>query len=514
MALPKRAGLFSRRARGNMNLVDMRTMIASILDYDPDVQSYRNEINRYINETYRNWFTSRPYEFAQKTVDVYTMPDGTIPDASITSSGTEVRNWIQAGTLDKTDSAEVGFVYRFNNSHEGSIVIITDATTATNNGTYIIDKVDFGTNRVYVSKLSSSPQVDWGTATLDSITGTVQQRYLTLPNDCTDVLGMSIRNLNEGDSGSGTNALGRIYNLTRRRDEELDLRYDLEGTPTDFVVYDGYPEHTVDINQFVPRAGKDFNVTVAASGAGWPQGKYEFKMSYVWRGVEGQLSDAFSLTIGANEVPSFITLDTTKQGFQGLRKKFYVRAVAVDGTTSGTTHEELFFRDLSAAVNKVSPNTGASQYSFFLIDDDETTVNWGQSGNLSITAIEDLFRFAREGVNLGYRKRLRLYPRPSSITPMEIRYIYTPEDLADDYDRPSCPDDTHRYLVYRVCAEAFMKHNNPDMADYYDKKAEKELLKIDNKYLTQRSAYYIKEDFISGPLRVKPYQTLTKLPDA
>jgi len=39
-------------------------------------------------------------------------------------------------------------------------------------------------------------------------------------------------------------------------------------------------------------------------------------------------------------------------------------------------------------------------------------------------------------------------------------------------------------------------------------------LKIDNKYLTQRSAYYIKEDFISGPLRVKPYQTLTKLPDA
>jgi hypothetical protein len=89
-----------------------------------------------------------------------------------------------------------------------------------------------------------------------------------------------------------------------------------------------------------------------------------------------------------------------------------------------------------------------------------------------------------------------------------------PIDLADDFDVPKTPADTHRYLVYRTCADAFMKHNNPDMADYYDKKAEKELLKINNKYLTQRSAYYVKESYISGPLRVKPYQTLTKLPDA
>ena len=106
------------------------------------------------------------------------------------------------------------------------------------------------------------------------------------------------------------------------------------------------------------------------------------------------------------------------------------------------------------------------------------------------------------------------YPRPAAQTPIEIRYIFMPDDLKDDFDVPKCPDDTHRYLVYRTAEETFMKHNNPDMADYYRKKADKELLKIDNKYLTQRSAYYIKEGYIAGPLRVKPYQTLTKLPDA
>lgn len=486
-------------------------MVASILDYDPDVQTYRDEITRFLNETYRNWFTSRPYEFSQKTVDVYTMPDGTVPEASITSSSTEVRNFIQAGTLDKTDSEEVGFVNRFRHSHEGSILLITDAQTASNDGTYIIDKVDFGTNRVYVSKLSSTPQVDWDTAALDSITGTVRQRFLTLPSDCTDILGVSIRNITE--AGSGTNALGRIYNLTRRRDEELNLRFDLEGTPTEFIVYDGYPEHTIDIDQFVPRAGKDFSVEGVASASAWPAGTYEFKMSYVWRGIESQQSDIQELVLTGTQIPRFNTNDTTKQGFQGLRKKFYVRLKSITGKSG--SHEEKFFRDLSSIVAKTSPNTGASQYGFILIDDDEVQVDWPTAaGNLQVTGVDDLFRFAREEVNLGYRKRIRLYPRPGSITPVEIRYIYTPDDLADDYDKPKSPDDTHRFLVYRVCAEAFMKHNNPDMADYYDKKAEKELLKIDNKYLTQRSAYYIKENFISGPLRVKPYQTLTKLPDA
>ena len=211
------------------------------------------------------------------------------------------------------------------------------------------------------------------------------------------------------------------------------------------------------------------------------------------------------------KTPQFVTLDTTRQGFKGLRKKFYVRLKSITGASG--THEEAFFRDLSTVYSKTSPNTGASQFNFFIIDDDETTVSWPMT-QLSVQGVEDLFAFAREEVNLGYRQRIRLYPRPASITPVEARYVFMPNDLEDDFDKPRSPDDTHRYLVYRTCEEAFIKHNNPDMAAYYGNKAEKELLKIDNKYLTQRSAYYIKDSFITGPLRRRPYQTLTKLPDA
>ena len=499
-----------------MNLKEMRTMVASILDYDPDVQSYRDEITRFINESYRNWFTSRPYEFSQKTVDVYTMPDSEIPNTStIQGSNSQIRNYIEANAaLSSTDSTGAGFVQRFTTTNEGSIIQISNDDETSNNGTYIIDKIDFGDNRFYVSKMSSTPQVDWVGTASSVVSGSVQQRYITLPNDCVDILGVQIRNINE--TADGTNALGKIYNLTRRRDEELNLRFDLVGTPQEYIVYDGYPEHTIDIDQFVPRAGKDFNVDESANTPGWPEGTYEFKMSYVWRGVESQLSDAQQLKITtANKIPRFNVNDTTKQGFKGLRKKFYVRAVSLDGKTSGTTHEEKFFRDLSTVYSKVSPNAsaGADQFKFFIIDDDETQVSWPQT-NLTIDGTDDFYKYEREGTNTGYRQRIRLYPRAAAITPVEFRYIYMPIDLADDFDVPKTPADTHRYLVYRTCADAFMKHNNPDMASFYEKKAEKELLKIDNKYLTQRSALYIKENFIAGPLRVKPYQQLTKLPDA
>jgi hypothetical protein len=106
--------------------------------------------------------------------------------------------------------------------------------------------------------------------------------------------------------------------------------------------------------------------------------------------------------------------------------------------------------------------------------------------------------------------RIRLWPHPASSTPIRVRYIHYPIKLEDDYDEAVSPIDTHRYIVYRATAEALFKHGNDTRAIYFERKAEKELQRIEERYLTQRSALYIKESFKSGPLRVKPYRTLTK----
>ena len=92
---------------------------------------------------------------------------------------------------------------------------------------------------------------------------------------------------------------------------------------------------------------------------------------------------------------------------------------------------------------------------------------------------------------------------------MRIRYSFYPGELKDDYDTPQSPIDTHRYIVYRACQELFIKHKNPDMAIYYENKAEDELRKVEKRWLTERAVYHIKDGFKSGPQRLRPFRNLT-----
>ena len=58
-------------------------MVANLLDYNPNVAAYNTEINRLINEEYINFFMTQPWEFAQRTVDIYTKDDATDTGAQI-----------------------------------------------------------------------------------------------------------------------------------------------------------------------------------------------------------------------------------------------------------------------------------------------------------------------------------------------------------------------------------------------------------------------------------------------
>lgn len=488
----------------------MREMVANIIDYNPDVSAYNTEINRIINEVYLNFYMTQPWEFCQKTINTYTNPDTTQTDLEITPKNVDDYFSNVIGGVDNTTG--IGQDFRFGQgNHEGDYLEITNATASENNGIYIIDKIDKGTNEVFVSKQSYNGQkVNWyGTpAVSQTVTGNAFQRYLDLPKDCAQVLSVGIRNTAEAGSGQG-NALGHMYNLTRLKEEELDYRFDVTGTPTQFVAMDRHPNGFQDVTHFVPRANKDFNVTVASSGAspGWPLGTYEFKMAYEFHNIHSELSDALTLKITeANNIPRFNTIDTRQFGFHGLRKRFYVRLVSVAGY-SGTTHEESFFRDLGAIDYTVLQATDGISY--LRQDDYDTVLDWPQA-DITIDTTDRLRMIPRFYNAIIARKRIRLHPRPTVQTPITIRYISYPARLEDDYDQPDCPIDCHRYIVYRSVQEVLFKHGEDAQSVYYERKADKELQKIEERHLTQRSALYIKEGFKSGPLRVRPYRTLTK----
>ena len=479
-------------------------MIGSIIDYDPEIQSYKDEVNRIINEIYLEFFTSHPWKFNQKSVDVYTKPD--ISDTSATITQTTYENEYPSAAITLSSSSFLNSTEsRFGQiKYDGEVVVLSGSETSINNGLYILDKQAANGTALQVSKYSSnSPRHHFTGSGSETVTVKIQQRYLTLPQDCINILSVGIRNLEE--AGVGTNALGHVYALQRREDEELNLRDDFTGTPTVWIPYDQPPE-TVSrrVRDYIPRANKDFKVEDESSGGGWVAGTYEFCMAYELHGEVGPKSDPIEITIA--ERPKFTFQDTTTQGNFGLRKRIYFRIKSVEGLTSGTTHEEKFFRDLGSFVYVAG---GATLNRLIAEDTTEIYQLPYQEAWWNFDSLNTLLQVPREPVTLDNRWRIRLHPRPADQTPMRIRYMYYPGKLLDDYDTPNSPTDTHRYLVYRACQELFIKHKNPDMALYYEKKADDEMRKCERRYLSERSQYYIKNGFKSGPMRLRPFRNLT-----
>ena len=187
-----------------MNLAEMRAMVGSIVDYDPNVQTYRDEVNRILNELYLDFFTDRPWKFAQETQEVQVYKDVTIADGQI---------GVGANTV--TAAAGTPFLSWM----EGAIVEIKGAADV-DNGEYEIIK---STGAVlYLDGFSAS-------ANTTGLSITVKQRFIDMPDDCSEVLDIGIRS-----PTSGTQA--HFEYLSRARDEELSLLLSSTGLPTDWLI--------------------------------------------------------------------------------------------------------------------------------------------------------------------------------------------------------------------------------------------------------------------------------------
>ena len=76
-----------------MKLSEIRDYIGNILDYQPSITAYQNQLNDIINENYFKLFSEKPFTFAQKQVLINANADVSISigvglnSASITSAG-------------------------------------------------------------------------------------------------------------------------------------------------------------------------------------------------------------------------------------------------------------------------------------------------------------------------------------------------------------------------------------------------------------------------------------------
>lgn len=506
-----------------MNLKEIRSMIGSIVDYDPQVDSYKSEVNRIVNEVYDDFFGMHPWQWSQAEVDQYTVPD------------------VDLGTITLTTSTVIPVKFIANTAnfltyrHEGSILTIHDAPDKRDNGEYIIDKCDFdnGNNLTYVSKLAKAANKIAGFHAAGQARAVVLQRYLPLPADCNEPISIGVRNQAE----SGTDGFRHFYQLTKRQDEELNLRLDVNGQPTEWIAYSQFPEKVTTVADFAPFPG-DLVVSSIATGAGtpWPEGTYEFKFCYVFRGQEGPLSEPIEfVNVGAANNLRFVTRDTTLGLQFGIRKKIYVRLKNIN-LGGGVFYSDEHFRDLSATIlpdDNAAVNAGSlgtQNIPYFIIDDDNTSLDYPNAVTGLRPGIAYLKSLPRAPDNSGSVWQIRLNPHPAgerepidaTVTrsatnafigyPVRLRYNKRFYSLANDADMPQCPPDVHRYIVYAACAELFMKHKEESQALFYTKKAADELAGARKRHLTTRAGPYIKAAYNVGPIYGEAFRKLNYKP--
>ena len=434
-----------------MNLGQIIDRCGNILDYAPALTSYRHEVRDIVNMVYLELFGERPFQFAQKTVKVKAYPDAKSSGAAVTLTGS---------------SNEVLCTGLFATYMNGMILQVQGSTTASNNAEYIIRHVST-TGRVFVeNEDGSTPSfvADATTAGNANLALTVKHRYVDLPQDCISALAVGIRT-------PGSAAAQPMDYLTMYLDEAMNLDLDEVSRPTDFI-------HMSPIHVNGPPKAP----TVASAGGGTnvPAGTYDAVYTLIEAGRESS----------ASPVSTFVTLaapgplqasDLLLQGANtGRKKKVYVR---------GPNSDAFYY------VAEVAEGTADTAGTINLA----TNPHW----------LTDRNTYPKLPENDGLYTRLRMYPRQDAEYDLTVRYLFRPEKLLDESDVPLIPASNHIYLVYRTCQELFSKHNNMPQSQMYQMKADRELQNLINRYLSQKTATYIKGAFRSGSLFQRPMPVLT-----
>jgi len=462
-----------------MNLKEMRDYVANIMDYNPNVRTYQQEVTDALNERYYSHFTDRPWEYSQKEIQLIAKGDQTYTSCITNANGKMV-----------IPSAQKGDDFY----HIGSEMVVEfisgSAGEASEQREYIIESVDYtGVDITFnVRKEEYDPKYYSLAQRLTTLTPDqtgvslkIKHRKIAMPKDCIEVLGLGLR-------GLGNETRQPFYNIPKFLDENLAIDLDETGTPTDWLSIDPvtvlHPSVEATIDTTVRTNTVAFSGDYAAA--------YSFQKGGVIYAQEGVTPEVVLLesapryidqpanrTAGDSIRIESMELSDSKTG---LRKRAYIRPP-----------EDIFDHYLMVQDN-IPEATSTTDTSGITIE------------GTTLTELERL----DEG-HTGTHQRIRLYPRQDKDTRANIRYQFRPKKLENDNDQPEMPADTHLFLCYITLVDLFSKHGNLGMAQMYEDKAKKELLKIENRYLSQRARLNIKQGFRQYNDYYKyPFQKITR----
>ncbi len=283
--------------------------------------------------------------------------------------------------------------------------------------------------------------------TAGGVSAKVKERYIDLPQDTVSLLNISTR---DRTGGTQPKDIGSFVPLTRYEDDWWGIPLDETGTSTHWVPHD-------DANVASPVAAP-----TAALSAGPPNLTVGVTYSFVRTLKYG----------GRRSSPSPVATATPTGPLPGIGI-----------TLPGTGLASGYFQELWM---KFDP------YDAYRL----TTTITGPSAVVPVIPIPTpgtdwQFNERLKRVDGNYQ-RVRLYPRQSTDTVLSIRYLYRPQLLMEETDAPEFPAAHHQYLAYKALSDVFVKHDNLPQHKIYLQKAEEEIIKMEQRYLTELSRRWVK----------------------
>jgi hypothetical protein len=493
-----------------MNLKTIREKIKNVSDYSPEVLAYDNQLDSIITDAYYAVWTEKRWDFAQKLAFLNVYPDITGTRESKTCT-------LKDGQRIVTFSAAVKQLQGTNIPiWEGNIFEVRGRE-------YTIEKIVSPTViyltepvRVVTADISS------GVTSVAMSDWIIKSRFYHLPQDCIEIFSLGHR-----DAPVDNSVNGKTPGLSKRREEELNLKEDKTSSFADFYI-------TVPPS-IVPDA-EDMSIAITSVG-GSATDDGSFKNSYYelcWAveigGRVGPLSEPKTINVPndnfyymtvsfldwagkpyAADVPELSIMGYPRP-LEGHRKVLYYNQNF--NPTTGARRGIPLWR----AVNEWNRATP--------INNDDTPINAADTAaTVVIKHPQSLAAGSAQYIECdGVHQRVRPYPRiddadftypevnavvgnalplklEEKFRQMELRYYYKPPALATATDTPQMPHEFHQVIVFKALEDIFIKSGNTALAKHYASRVVKELKRFEKRYIAYTDTNYRRSQFGTGPSR-------------
>ena len=415
-----------------MNINEIRQRIFDQMDFNPNLQQYRDSVVRRINDHYLQICDTAHWLFLQKESTIQLRKE------VVGSSDNKITVPSNTRRIEAFDTTK----FAFTKEMEGQTLISTSPS-----------EVEHKIVRVYSNGVMFIDS-DFGSGAGVGITSfKIRFDRQLLPADCIEVLGYVDRNADRG----------RLFQIERKREEYAYLDRDSTGDSL-VIVEDETFEGLVPIN----------NPTLATSGTSGTLSthtKYEYKYTIYSEGREGPASEATFITTSTSTSINVTTIDNTG----------WYASSAASRTDSGIA-KYLYRRDITNdgpwLLIAILESTTTSYEDTKLYPD---TIGYRELQNFAYKSIKDYIHFDESGP----RQYVRFWYTPSDDKEIHIRYHRRPKQLVNDNDAPVFPKQYHIILVYSTLEDMFLQMQATDQAQIFRARKLEMVSQMRKRYLSR-----------------------------